>query len=406
MHFPFYIAKKYTLSKKDSKFITFISTISIIGIALGVAALIIALSILRGFQNTITQKIVDFDSHIKITSYRNILPDYRYEFLQIKNDLSPYLESVVPFASNLGIISSKMMKEGVNIKGIYSEDSSISVSRDIISGKYDLSDGDTPAIVIGKKLANKLYVKVGDSVVLFALNNNKIPSMENPPMIMKFRVSGIFESGMAEYDDLNAYINLKSAQRLFNIGDNINGFDIKLNNVTKIDSLTYSLSKSLGYPNKVRSIYQTHRNIFTWIELQKKPIPIILGLIIIVAVFNIIGTLLMIVLEKTNAIGTLRSLGANRKQIITIFVYQGLFLGIIGIFLGNFLAFGLMIIQLKLNIITIPSSVYFMSTVPISLSLFTFILVSAITLALCIAASFIPSYVASKIQPTSMLRFG
>ena len=406
MHFPFYIAKKYTLSKKDSKFITFISTISIIGIALGVAALIIALSILRGFQNTITQKIVDFDSHIKITSYRNILPDYRYEFLQIKNDLSPYLESVVPFASNLGIISSKMMKEGVNIKGIYSEDSSISVSRDIISGKYDLSDGDTPAIVIGKKLANKLYVKVGDSVVLFALNNNKIPSMENPPMIMKFRVSGIFESGMAEYDDLNAYINLKSAQRLFNIGDNINGFDIKLNNVTKIDSLTYSLSKSLGYPNKVRSIYQTHRNIFTWIELQKKPIPIILGLIIIVAVFNIIGTLLMIVLEKTNAIGTLRSLGANRKQIITIFVYQGLFLGIIGIFLGNFLAFGLMIIQLKLNIITIPSSVYFMSAVPISLSLFTFILVSAITLALCIAASFIPSYVASKIQPTSMLRFG
>lgn len=406
MFFPFYIAKKYTLSKKDSKFITFISTISIIGIALGVATLIIALSILKGFQNTITQKVVDFDSHIKITSYQNALPQYKIELLKIKRSLSPYLGSIVPFASNLGIIGSKRMKEGVNIKGIFSQDNSISIKKDIIAGNFDLADGDSPTIVIGKKLADKLYVKVGDSVTLFALNNNKIPSMENPPMIMKFKVSGIFESGMAEYDDLNAYINLKSAQSLFNIGDNINGFDIKLNNVSKIDSLTYYLSKHLGYPYRVRSIYQIHRNIFTWIELQKKPIPIVLGLIIIVAVFNIIGTLLMIVLEKSNAIGTLKSLGANKKQIITIFVYQGFFLGVIGILIGNILAYLLMILQLKLNIITLPSSVYFMSTVPISLSLFTFLLVSIITLLLCLAASFIPSYIASKIQPTSMLRFG
>ncbi len=406
MFFPFYIAKKYTLSKKDSRFITFISTISIIGIALGVATLIIALSILRGFQNTITQKVIDFDSHIKITSYQNILPGYKSELIKMKRSLSPYLESIVPFASNLGIISSKQMKEGVNIEGIFSEDSSISVRKDITEGKFNLTDGDNPTIVLGKKLADKLLVKTGDTVVLFALNNNQIPSMTNPPNIMKYKVSGIFESGMSAYDDLNAYINLKSAQDLFNIGDNINGFDIKLNNVSKIDSLTYFLSKNLGYPYRVRSIYQLHRNIFTWIELQKKPIPIILGLIIIVAVFNIIGTLLMIVLEKSNAIGTLKSLGANSKQIITIFVYQGFFLGIIGIIFGNILAYGLMILQLKLNIITLPSSVYFMSTVPISLTWFTFIMVSIITLILCLAASFIPSYIASKIQPTSMLRFG
>ena len=405
MYLPLFISKKYTLSRKDSRFITFISSISILGIALGVATLIIALSILKGFANTLTTKIIDFDSHIEINSYQTILPDYHYVLPALEKKLNKSVLSINPFVSKLAIISSGKIKDGVNIKGIRPSDKWKGLKANLVEGTFELSDSSLPTIIIGKKLANKLFVKIGSKVTLFGLNNDKIPSIDNPPNIERFIVSGIFESGMAQYDDLNAYVNLKSAQSLFGIGDNITGYDIRVKDISKIDSLSNYLANTMPYPNNVKSIYQLHRNIFTWIDLQKKPIPIILALIIIVAAFNIVGTLLMIVLEKTKSIGILKSMGAKRKQIILIFLYQGIFLAIIGIILGNILAYALSYLQLHFNIITIPSSVYMMSSVPILLSINTFILVSAITLILCILASVIPSFIASKIKPITAIRF-
>jgi len=405
MSFPLFISKKFTLSKKDSRFITLISSISIVGICMGVATLIIALSILEGFEETIRKKIIDFDSHIQISSYQTLLPNYRRIMPNIRELLNPFVEDISPYASNLAIISSGYVQEGVNIKGILPENRSLKLKEKIILGEYSFTSEKNPAIIIGKKLADKIFANIGDEVAIFALNKNQIPTPDNLPNIQKFVVTGIFESGMAEYDDLNAYTNIEAAQSLFNFGDNITGYDIKLNNISKIDSLTTLLSKDLRYPHSVRSIYQKHRNIFTWIELQKKPIPIVLGLIIIVAVFNIIGSLLMIVLEKTNAIGILKSLGAMNRHISRIFVYQGIFLAMIGIILGNILAYSLMSLQLRYNIISLPSSVYFTSTVPIILTSKIFIGVSLITLILCLTASFIPSYIASRVKPLSSLRF-
>jgi lipoprotein-releasing system permease protein len=404
MSFPFFISKKFIFSKKGTKFITFISSISIAGIALGVATLIIALSILSGFASTLTNKIIDFDSHITISSYRTIVPDYHIMIPKIEKMIAPYGEEVNPFISKLAIISSKKVKEGVDIKGITLGNKALRIRNNIVEGNFSLSD--STSIVIGRKLADKLYVGLGDKVTIFALKKDQIPQPGSLPNIEQFVITGIFESGMSEYDDIYAYVNLKAAQNLFSLGDNVNGYDIKLNNISKIDSLTKYLSENLHYPHKVASIYQTHRNIFTWIDLQKKPIPIVLGLIIIVAVFNIIGTLLMIVLEKTQDIGLLISLGAVKRQIIGVFIYQGIFLAIIGIILGNVLALLLMEIQLEFNIISLPSSVYFVSTVPIMLKWYTFAGVSVLTFILCIAASVIPSYTASRIRPVNSLRFG
>jgi len=406
MFFPWFIAKKFIFSKKDSRFINFISAISVVGIALGVATLVIALSVLNGFEQTITNKIVDFDSHIKITSYRTILPDHSNILPQLEEDLKVFSPTIIPFASKLVIVSSKKRKEGLNLIGMETGEETPGLIRNITKGEFLLKDGNEKTIVIGKKLANKLFIDIGDKITVFALKNDRIPTPENLPNIDRFTVSGIFESGMTKYDDSYAYISLKSAQELFSIGDNITGYDITLGNISKIDSLTRYLGKKLRYPHAVRSIYQVHRNIFTWIELQKEPIPIVLALIILVAVFNIIGTLLMIVLEKTNAVGILKSVGAKRRQVVLIFLLQGVVLGILGILLGNVFAIVLMEIQLKFNVITLPSSVYFMSTVPLLLSADTFILVSVITFLLCITASVIPSLIASRIRPLSSLRFG
>ncbi|QQS37886.1 MAG: ABC transporter permease [Ignavibacteriales bacterium] len=404
MSLPLFVAKKYISSGRESRFISLISTISVFGITLGVAALIIALSILNGFEQTITKKITDFESHIKISSYSNILPDYKKMRNVLKEKIEPYSEEVIPYVLKLAIVGSKHTKDGVNIKGIEFQNTSSS-KLNVVEGEKDLNSLNDSSIIIGKRLATKLLISPGDYVNIFALKNDELPSAENLPNIKRYKVASIFESGMAEYDDLYAYVNLSSAQDLFNLGDNVNGYDIKVNDVTKIDSLTSYLANDLRYPHSVRSIFQIHRNIFTWIDLQKEPIPIILGLITLVAVFNIIGTLLMIVLEKTSAVGVLKSMGSTKKQIISVFLLQGLFLASIGIIAGNILSYVFLSLQLKYNIITIPSSVYFMSSVPIYLSPDIFLLVSGITLALSLAACILPSYVATKIQPVNSIRF-
>lgn len=403
MNFAFFVSRRYILSNKDSKLLNLISVISIAGITLGVATLIIALSVLDGFEKTLTQKITDFDSHIKIQSYKDALPNADKYIQQFKNQLNDNLDYISPSVSKLAIISTKKRKEGINVKGIIETEEIKRIKSNIVEGSFD--EFGNNSLVIGKTLATKLLLNVGDQVTLFALKHNQLPSATELPNIQKFIITGIFESGMAEYDNLIGYTGIKTAQNLFSMTNEINGIDIKLKSVEKIDSLSSLIRKGLKYPYYARTIFEIHRNIFSWIDLQKKPIPIVLGLIIIVAVFNIISALLMLVLEKTNSIGVLKSLGAKGKEIINIFVYQGVYLSLLGIFSGNILAWLLMSIQLKFNIIKVPSSVYFVTKVPIEMSINIFLLISGVTFILALLSAIIPSYFASRINPVTALRF-
>jgi len=405
MPFSYFISSRFLVSRKESGFLNIISKIAVAGIAIGVATLIIALSVLSGFEKTIQEKITDFDSHIKVSSFSGTVKNYEPITSKIEELLGDNKLNIVPFASKLAIISANKRQDGINIIGIPADSKIERLQQNIINGEFNIANADSNSIVIGKVLANKLMLKVGDRVTLFALKDDQIPSPQNPPNIERFIITGIFESGMAEYDDLYAYTNLISAQNLFSIEQSINGYDIQLTSIEKIDSLTNLLRKNLTYPLFARSLFESHRNIFTWIELQQKPIPIILGLIIIVAVFNIIGTLLILVLEKTNAIGILKSLGANRKQVLRIFLIQGIFIGLIGIISGNLLAIILMQIQIHFDVITVPASVYFITKVPFDLSPSIFILVSLIALILSLGASIIPSFIAAKVNPIKSLRF-
>ncbi|MBI9073559.1 MAG: ABC transporter permease [Melioribacteraceae bacterium] len=407
MSFPLFLAKRYVKSKKDSNFISLISVISIVGIALGVAVLILALTILNGFEKTVEEKITNFNSHIHISAFgRQNLPDYKFAIPMLKKEIDKDLKSISPFVSKSAIIKSKHSADGVEIRGILPEMDNSNIGKYIIEGNYNLSDSiQNNKIVIGKKLANKLDLKIGNKVTLFTIRNNEVPSFVNPPGVEQFIVTGIYESGFAAYDDLTAYINLNKAQNIFNINNNVSGYNIQLNSIAKLDSLSDYLNKSLPYPYYSRTLFELHQHIFTWLDLQKKPIPIVLGLITLVAVFNIVGTLLMIVIEKTGTIGILKSLGTSRKQIIGIFTYQGIYLALIGIVSGNLFALVLSILQKNYNLISLPSSVYFISSVPISIDIENYLIVSITAFILSVLASIIPSYIASKFNPITSIKF-
>jgi lipoprotein-releasing system permease protein len=380
-----------------------ISGIAIAGIALGVATLIIALSVISGFEKTLTNKLTDIDSHIKVFSFQNNLPNIEEAILKVDSIAQPYLDYSSPFLSKLALISFKKRKDGVNVKGITNQKYLDRIKQNIIEGTFDLEKKNN--LILGKTLANKLLVKVGDNVTLFALKNDEIPSSENLPNVEKFKVSAIFESGIAEYDASIAFTDINSAQNLFSMRNSFNGIDIKLNDINKADSLTLLIRKELRYPYYARSVFDIHKNIFTWISLQKKPIPIILGLIIIVAVFNIIGILLLMVIERTHEVGVLKSFGTRKRQIIQVFLLQGFYLALIGTLTGNLLAIVLMEIQNNFNIIKVPASVYFVTRVPFDFSHEIFLFVSIITLLLALLASFIPSFISSRINTVSALRF-
>ncbi|MFA5804964.1 MAG: ABC transporter permease [Melioribacteraceae bacterium] len=406
MSLPFFFTKKYLRSKKDSRFLSVISSITIIGISLGVAVVIIALTILDGFDKVVTEKIIRFNSHIKIVSFGNRnLPPFSETAPLIWKEFNKDITKIEPFTSKLAIIKSKKITEGITLLGVQSDNSEL--NNFLQSGNFDLSqsENELQKIILGKTLSEKLFVKVGDVVTIFCLRKDQIPTADNPPGIEQFIVSGIYESGMSEYDDLNAFINIKVAQNIFGMGDQISGYNIKLKNLANVNVVADRLQDLLGYPYYVRTIYQLHQNIFTWIELQKKPIPIILGLIIFVAVFNIVGTLLMIVLERTNAIGILRSLGANRKLIIKTFLYHSAFLTAIGVTVGIVFAFVLSYLQQNFDIISLPGKIYFITKVPISIELNNYLLVTVVTVVISIAASLLPAYIASRIKPISAIRF-
>lgn len=404
MNFKFFIAKRYLFSGSDSKFISFITYISILGVTLGVAALIITISILNGFEKEIRDKVSGLVSHIQISSFTpDGLRDYRSAIETIKDSISG-VTGISPIVQKEAVIRFKSNVEGILLKGIIIETDLSTARNRILKGEFNLSDIDSTfsRLMIGDKLAKKMNIDTGSKLIVFGLNG--IPSPVNPPKIKQFIVSGIYETGLREFDDLIIYTNLKTAQKLFELKDNVTGIEMTLDSIDKVESVVAKIKKDIGYPYYPKSLFKIFKPIFTWVELQKAPTPIILGLIIIVATFNIVGTLLMLVLEKTQSIGILKSLGAGNGQIMKIFLYDGLIIGITGIILGNILGLGLCFLELKYKLFSLPE-IYYLKSVPIQIQPEYVILISLITLILTFIATLIPSYLASRLDPVKSLRF-
>ncbi|MGB2868004.1 MAG: ABC transporter permease [Bacteroidota bacterium] len=401
----YFIAFRHLTSRHNRGFISFITLIAVIGVMLGVASLIITLSILGGFEKTIKQNVISFTAHMQLFAFQNQLLSDHDKTMERIFQRYPEVTEIAPYLTREGMIKSPKDVDGVLIKGVDPSNDISAARRRLVDGVYDLDEKDSglQSIILGRRLAEKLEVSVGQKVMLYALGGSSLSLSQT--RMMQFEVKGIYETGMADYDGSFVYVNLSSAQRLFQVGRMVSGFDIMVSDLNNLSALSQQIPETLGYPYYARTMYQMYRNLFTWIDLQKKPIPIILGLIIIVATVNIIGTLLMMVMEKSKQIGILRTLGIRKGPLVRIFLSQGMLIGITGTALGNLLAFVLCWIELRYRFFPLPSGVYFMTHVPIDLSVFNFLLVSVSALVLCLLASVLPARYAAKLDPINVLRF-
>lgn len=401
-----FIALRYLRSRQHRGFISFITFIAIVGVTLGVTALIITLSVLGGFEQTIKENVISFTAHLQLVGFQNQLLTNPGKASEIVLSEYPEVSKIAPYLSREGMIRSSASTDGVLIKGVDPLTDISAAKTHLVEGVYSLEPRErgSEGIILGKRLAQKLEVGVGDRVLLLSLGGSTVSLSQ--ARVMQFEIRALYETGMAEYDETYAYVNLKNAQRLFAVGPMVSGFDILVHDLDLLEPLARALPERLGYPYYARTTYEMNRNLFTWIELQKKPIPIIIGLIIIVATVNIIGTLLMMVMDKGKEIGILRALGTEKRKLMGIFLAQGMFIGLVGVILGNALAFVLCWIELHYSVISLPSGIYFMTHVPIDLDPVNFALVSVLALMMCFLSSIIPARLAARRDPIRLIRFG
>jgi lipoprotein-releasing system permease protein len=400
-----FIAVRHLTSRHNRGFVSFITFIAIIGVTLGVASLDITLAVLGGFEKTIKENVVSFTAHMQLFAFENdLLPDPALINQKVIARFPEVLE-MAPYLTREGMVRSNSDIDGILIKGVDPTNDISAAKRRLVEGVYDLEERENGAqpVILGRRLAEKLNVKLNDRVLIYALGGSSL-SLANT-RIMQFEISGIYETGMADYDGSVIYVNLRNAQRLCQVGKTVSGFDILVSNTDSLASLAQQIPEYLGYPYYARTMFQQYRNLFAWVDLQRLPVLIILALIVIVATVNIIGTLLMMILGKSREIGTLMALGMPRKSIVHVFLKQGVLIGIVGTILGNLIALLLCWLELRYRFFPLPSGIYFMTHVPISLNFFDFILVSAAAIGMSFIASWFPSRLAAKMDPINLIRF-
>ncbi len=405
--YSFLLARRFLAPTRRNRFVSFITGISVLGVMFGVTALLVSLSILDGFDQTLRSNMVAFLGHIEVSSFGGRPIRGYQEQVRTLPTRVPEIQSVSPFVSREAIIRSRSALEGVVLKGVLAQ-SDVSAIRDrMISGSFTFPQPGPdalPYIVIGERLAQKLKSARGDTVVIFAPNG--VPSPENPPTIEQFIIGGIYRTGMAEYDDIYTYTSLDRAQQLFDYpSDQVSGYDIMLYDIETAQTTARQLDTLLGFPHYPQTVFDIFQSIFAWLDLQREPIPIVLGLIIIVAVFNVASTLLMVVLEKTESIGVLSTLGARPLGIISIFVGQGILIGGIGTLLGVMLSLGFTLMQMYLKPFKLNADIYFIDAVPVALTPWHYVLVISISLAACALFTIIPAFLAAMVRPVKALRF-
>lgn len=406
------IGLRYTRAKRRNHFISFISATSMLGVVLGVWALITVMAIMNGFHKDLRDRILFVVSHVTVGDYRGELSDWQGVSEIVGRN--PEVVAQSPFILGQGMITKGSEVSGALIRGIDPDtESSVSEVLDhVVEGNASaLKSGDF-GIILGDTLARILGVKVGEKVTLVAPKGKVTPAGLLPRM-KRFTVVGLFKINMQEYDAGIAMIHIDDAARLLGMGNNVSGVRLKLSDVDKAPLVSYQLSEQLQQQYRVRDWTQEHANFFRALEIEKRVVFIVLMLIIAVAAFNIVSTLVMIVTDKEPDVAILRTLGMSPSSVMKVFMVQGTIIGVVGTLLGGI--FGVLTalnvktlipaIERFLNIELFPVSVYVITDFPAELRVADVTWVMVISLCLSFLATIYPAWRASRVEPAEALRY-
>jgi len=423
MPYELFIGLRYLKAKRKSTFISIITLISTAGVALGVMALIIVLAVMTGFEEDLKEKILGTNAHVVVLKSNGTIGDYRGLLTRLKGFKG--VVAATPFIYNQVMISSGKSVSGVVLRGIdtKTDPQVTNLSRSLVKGK--LSDLDTapplplatatpprPGLIIGKELAKNLNLYLGDPVNVISPLGNITP-LGMVPKLKQFRVAGIFNTGMFEYDSTLAYVSLGEAQSFLGLGDTVTGIQLKVADVYKTGELARLINRGLGFPYYARDWMQMNKNILFALKTEKMVMFIILTLIVLVAAFGIASTLFMVVMEKTKDIAILKSMGATGRSIMRIFVLEGLIIGFFGTIIG---VLGGLLIALNLEQIVelvqkvtgfelFSRDIYYLDRFPSQVVPSDVLLISLTAVLISFVATLYPSWQAAKMQPAEALRY-
>lgn len=407
MSFEYFIAKRYLKAKRKTGFISIITYVSIAGITIGVTALILVLSVMNGFEKEVRTRLISADAHLHVRKYFMKTIENPDEVIEKIKDI-PHIIGLSPTIKHESFAKSETQNRPAFVRAIDTKTANdvIDIEKHMVFGELDFSpkeiDGKMiPGIVLGRHLADALLaLNVGDRISLWTTPEGIFVQ----PNIKEFYVAGLVEFGYYEYDKILAYISIEDAQDLFTM-QGVSTIEIKLDDYQLAREVGEEIKERLQYPYIYQTWFDQNKSLFSWMEVEKLLTFIILSLIIIVAAFNIVSSLVMVVMDKTREIGILKSMGATAKNIKRIFLFEGLLIGVTGTVLGNVIAYTIIFLQMQFNIIPLPQDVFLIDTFPVDLELFDFFAVSSISMFLCFISSVYPAYKASKLIPVEAIRY-
>jgi lipoprotein-releasing system permease protein len=411
--YELFIGLRYTRAKRRNHFISFISLISLLGITLGMTALITVMSVMNGFQKEVRSRILGVASHIQVSGIDGTLTDWR----KVADEALKHLEveAAAPYVSAQGMVAFDQIVSGVAVRGVLPalEDNVADLGRMMVDGQLeDLVPGGF-GMIIGRELARGLGVFTGDKVVLISPQGQVTPA-GIIPRLKQFTITGLFEAGHFEYDSGLVLIHLADAQKLYRMEDDqVSGVRLKLHDLFQAPQVVRELAPLISSDVLISDWTRQHANYFRAIQIEKRMLSLILALIIAVAAFNIVSTLVMVVTDKQSDIAILRTLGASPRSIMKIFIVQGTWIGVVGTTLGVIggvlLAYNvasvISAVERLFSVQFLSREVYYISEIPSDLQLGDVIAVAVVSFVLTLLATLYPSYRASRVNPAEALRY-
>lgn len=404
--YQFFIAIRYLKTKKRQKGISVNTFISIAGVALGVMTLVTVISVMDGFHEDLRKKILGVNAHVIVQSYEGRITNTTLIMKKIAS--IPHVLTSSPFVFGQVMLRHGDRAHGVVIKGIDPdiETKTTDVLRNLKEGRIENlgADSPIPGIIIGRELMRNLGLFYGDEIDVVS-PVSEIGPLGMIPRMKRFKVVGFFEAGMYEYDSSLCFINIKEAQRFFNLQDGVSGIEVRIDDIYRASDIADEIERVLGTGYYARDWMQMNRNLFSALKLEKIVMFIILTLIILVASFNIISNLIMTVIEKAREIAIMRAMGATAGGIMSIFMIHGLIIGFAGTVTGIMGGYVLCELLKRYRFITLPPDIYYLSYLPVKINPFDFVIVSISAILITLVATIYPSYQAARLDPVEPLRY-